>query len=127
MRRLFLGLTQTQVGQALCATEGPAYSQSAICRYERGTNYLSPSVIKLVRRFEKLDITPRSAMKIRPVLEKWLQEAEAKYQQGQILPTGVDYVNLSAGKIRKRRTFFSAEALAILNNRFDQNSHPSGM
>lgn len=33
MRRLVLGLTQTQVGQALCATEGPAYSQSAICRY----------------------------------------------------------------------------------------------
>lgn len=66
-------------------------------------------------------------MKIRPVLEKWLQDAEAKYQQGQIQPSGVDYVNLSAGKIRKRRTFFSAEALAILNSRFDQNSHPSGM
>lgn len=66
-------------------------------------------------------------MKIRPVLEKWLREAEAKYQQGQILPAGVDYVNLtSAGKIRKRRTFFSAEALAVLNSRFDQNSHPAG-
>lgn len=34
IRRLSLGLTQTQVGQALTATEGPAYSQSAICRYE---------------------------------------------------------------------------------------------
>ena len=32
IRRLALGLTQTQVGQALSATEGPAYSQSAICR-----------------------------------------------------------------------------------------------
>lgn len=31
-RRLSLGLTQTQVGQALSVTEGPAYSQSAICR-----------------------------------------------------------------------------------------------
>ncbi|XP_024147878.1 POU domain, class 6, transcription factor 1 isoform X2 [Oryzias melastigma] len=30
IRRLSLGLTQTQVGQALTATEGPAYSQSAI-------------------------------------------------------------------------------------------------
>lgn len=36
IRRLSLGLTQTQVGQALTATEGPAYSQSAICRYQRG-------------------------------------------------------------------------------------------
>ena len=33
MRRLSLGLTQTQVGQALSATEGPSYSQSAICRW----------------------------------------------------------------------------------------------
>ena len=30
--RLSLGLTQTQVGQALSAREGPSYSQSAICR-----------------------------------------------------------------------------------------------
>lgn len=36
IRRLSLGLTQTQVGQALTATEGPAYSQSAICRYRHG-------------------------------------------------------------------------------------------
>lgn len=32
MKRLSLGLTQTQVGQALSLTDGPAYSQSAICR-----------------------------------------------------------------------------------------------
>ncbi len=32
MKRLSLGLTQTQVGQALSLSEGPAYSQSAICR-----------------------------------------------------------------------------------------------
>ncbi|VEL32677.1 unnamed protein product [Protopolystoma xenopodis] len=32
MKRLSLGLTQTQIGQALTSTEGPAYSQSAICR-----------------------------------------------------------------------------------------------
>jgi len=110
MRRLVLGLTQTQVGQALSATEGPAYSQSAICR------------------FEKLDITPRSAMKIRPVLETWLKEAEEKQQDAQ--HTGFEYFGsvLSAvgGKIRKRRTFFSSEALLILNTRFERNSHPSG-
>ncbi|KAF2348733.1 POU-specific domain, partial [Trinorchestia longiramus] len=58
IRRLSLGLTQTQVGQALSITEGPAYSQSAICR------------------FEKLDITPKSAQKIKPVLERWMEEAE---------------------------------------------------
>lgn len=45
LRRLSLGLTQTQVGQALSVTEGPAYSQSAICRfvftiYENSTVYV---------------------------------------------------------------------------------------
>ncbi len=32
MKRLSLGLTQTQIGRALTAADGPAYSQSAICR-----------------------------------------------------------------------------------------------
>lgn len=61
MRRLSLGLTQTQVGVLLSATEGPSYSQSAICR------------------FEKLDITPKSAQKIKPVLERWMKEMEDKH------------------------------------------------
>ena len=29
-----------------------------------------------MRRFEKLDITPKSAMKIKPVLEKWMREID---------------------------------------------------
>ena len=33
IRRLSLGLTQTQIGLSLSATEGPSYSQNAICRY----------------------------------------------------------------------------------------------
>lgn len=30
-------------------------------------------------RFEKLDITPKSAQKIKPVLERWMKEAEERY------------------------------------------------
>jgi hypothetical protein len=30
-------------------------------------------------RFEKLDITPKSAQKIKPVLEMWMKEAEERY------------------------------------------------
>ncbi|CAF0920418.1 unnamed protein product [Didymodactylos carnosus] len=62
LRRLVLGLTQTQVGLALTAQRGPSYSQSAICR------------------FEKLDITPKSATKINPVLEQWMPDAEVKFR-----------------------------------------------
>lgn len=85
-------------------------------------------------RFEKLDITPRSALKIRPILEKWLRDAEEKQQQGGPVPApptnGLEYLicsNTSAGKIRKRRTFFSAEALVILTAYFEKSAHPTGI
>ncbi|XP_071803423.1 uncharacterized protein [Asterias amurensis] len=117
IRRLSLGLTQTQVGQALSATEGPAYSQSAICR------------------FEKLDITPKSAQKIKPVLERWMQEAEERHKNG--LSQLSDYIgrldtsflystHSEPSKKRKRRTSFTPQALEYLGTQFDKNTHPSG-
>ncbi len=53
IRRLSLGLTQTQVGQALSATEGPSYSQSAICRYD--ISYALYLMEKLLTNFGFLD------------------------------------------------------------------------
>lgn len=106
IRRLSLGLTQTQVGQALSATEGPSYSQSAICR------------------FEKLDITPKSAQKIKPVLERWMKEAEERYKNG--AHTLTEFIGSETTKKRKRRTSFTPSALESLNQFFDKNTHPSG-
>uniref|UniRef100_A0A673JT15 POU domain protein n=1 Tax=Sinocyclocheilus rhinocerous TaxID=307959 RepID=A0A673JT15_9TELE len=106
IRRLSLGLTQTQVGQALSATEGPAYSQSAICR------------------FEKLDITPKSAQKIKPVLERWMAEAEARHRSG--MQNLTEFIGSEPSKKRKRRTSFTPQALEILNSHFEKNTHPSG-
>ncbi|XP_068266914.1 POU domain, class 6, transcription factor 1 [Nyctibius grandis] len=106
LRRLSLGLTQTQVGQALTATEGPAYSQSAICR------------------FEKLDITPKSAQKLKPVLEKWLSEAELRNQEGQ--QNLMEFVGGEPSKKRKRRTSFTPQAIEALNAYFEKNALPTG-
>lgn len=106
IRRLSLGLTQTQVGQALSATEGPAYSQSAICR------------------FEKLDITPKSAQKIKPVLERWMLEAEERYKNG--MQNLTEFIGSEPSKKRKRRTSFTPQALELLNKFFERNTHPSG-
>ncbi|XP_036312363.1 POU domain, class 6, transcription factor 1 isoform X4 [Pipistrellus kuhlii] len=106
IRRLSLGLTQTQVGQALTATEGPAYSQSAICR------------------FEKLDITPKSAQKLKPVLEKWLNEAELRNQEGQ--QNLMEFVGGEPSKKRKRRTSFTPQAIVALNAYFEKNPLPTG-
>ena len=111
LRRLALGLTQTQVGQALSVTRGPAYSQSAICR------------------FEKLDITPKSASKIKPVLEKWMRDAEFQYADRLKTDTAnfEDLINDLNNKKRKRRTSFTPRALEKLNDAFELNTHPSGM
>jgi class 6 POU domain transcription factor len=106
LRRLSLGLTQTQVGQALCTTEGPSYSQSAICR------------------FEKLDITPKSAQKIKPVLENWMTDAEERLKNGG--QTVMDFIGNESNKKRKRRTSFAPLELEHLNHFFQTNTHPTG-
>ncbi|XP_052398375.1 POU domain, class 6, transcription factor 2-like [Carassius gibelio] len=142
IRRLSLGLTQTQVGQALSATEGPAYSQSAICRHtilrshfflpqeaqentiaSNLTGKLNPGLL-YPARFEKLDITPKSAQKIKPVLERWMAEAEARHRSG--MQNLTEFIGSESSKKRKRRTSFTPQALEILNSHFEKNTHPSG-
>ncbi|XP_051784739.1 POU domain, class 6, transcription factor 2 [Erpetoichthys calabaricus] len=142
IRRLSLGLTQTQVGQALSATEGPAYSQSAICRHtilrshfflpqEAQENTIASSLTAKLNpgllypaRFEKLDITPKSAQKIKPVLERWMAEAEARHRSG--MQNLTEFIGSEPSKKRKRRTSFTPQALEILNGHFEKNTHPSG-
>ncbi|CAH2283285.1 POU domain, class 6, transcription factor 2 isoform X1 [Pelobates cultripes] len=142
IRRLSLGLTQTQVGQALSATEGPAYSQSAICRHtilrshfflpqEAQENNIASSLTAKLNpgllypaRFEKLDITPKSAQKIKPVLERWMAEAEARHRAG--MQNLTEFIGSEPSKKRKRRTSFTPQALEILNAHFEKNTHPSG-
>lgn len=43
-----------------------------------GTCKFSNIQIYVRYRFEKLDITPKSAQKIKPVLERWMKEAEER-------------------------------------------------
>lgn len=87
--RLSLGLTQSQVGHELSTLNGPCYSQSAICRLVLSVCccftvlYYSQCFF----RFEKLDITPKSAKKIKPVLENWMRDAEEKFRRNK-LPIG---------------------------------------
>ena len=75
-------------------------------------------------RFEKLDITPKSAQKIKPVLEKWMQEAEERYKSG--VHNLTELIGNEPSKKRKRRTSFTPQALEVLNEYFERNSHPSG-
>ncbi|XP_019873412.2 POU domain, class 6, transcription factor 2 isoform X2 [Aethina tumida] len=125
LRRLSLGLTQTQVGQALSVTEGPAYSQSAICSALASQMFAAAQLSSQQQAmFEKLDITPKSAQKIKPVLERWMKEAEERYKSGQNHLT--DFIGIEPSKKRKRRTSFTPQALELLNAHFERNTHPSG-
>lgn len=75
-------------------------------------------------RFEKLDITPKSAQKIKPVLERWMAEAEARHRAG--VQNLTEFIGSEPSKKRKRRTSFTPQALEILNAHFEKNTHPSG-
>lgn len=76
-------------------------------------------------RFEKLDITPKSAQKIKPVLEKWLVEAEAKHK---LVGNSVnEAATVERAKKRKRRTSFTPQSVELLTQYFMKNTHPSGV
>lgn len=88
--------------------------------------WLVPSLqICLSLRFEKLDITPKSAQKIKPVLERWMAEAEERYKNG--MQNLTEFIGSEPSKKRKRRTSFTPQALELLNKFFERNTHPSGI
>ena len=110
--RLSLGLTQTQVGQALNSSvvegeESISVSQSTICR------------------FEKLEITALQVKKLLPALRSWLDWAKHRQSQGLpvIITDGSDQ-NRDIKK-RKKRTVFNKDTQRVLSEEFEQNSSPS--
>jgi len=107
--RLSLGLTQTQVGQALtnsATEEGIAVSQSTICR------------------FEKLEITALQVKKLLPALQTWLQDAKERHKQG--LPIIVqDCTDGKDNKKRKKRTVFNQDTVNALCVEFERQPSPS--
>lgn len=60
-RRSLLGIPQSQAAQALNVYNEPTYNELALARLER------------------LDITPRSAAKMRPALKRFLEDTEIKF------------------------------------------------
>jgi len=110
--RLRLGLTQSQVGQALTQAgqqePGLAVSQSTICR------------------FEKLEITALQVKKLLPALQAWLVEAEQRQQRGlPVLPPDPLELGRDLAKRRKKRTVFNQEMTAALTAEFEMQPSPS--
>ncbi|XP_058884829.1 pituitary-specific positive transcription factor 1-like isoform X2 [Acipenser ruthenus] len=100
LRRIKLGYTQTNVGEALAAVHGSEFSQTTICR------------------FENLQLSFKNACKLKSILAKWLEEAE---QAGALFN---EKVGMNERK-RKRRTTISLTAKDALERHFREKSKPS--
>ena len=100
VRRIKLGYTQTNVGQALAEIHGTDFSQTTICR------------------FENLQLSYKNAQKLKPILEKWLEEAEkagAIHHEEEHSPE----------RRRKRRTTIGVAAKEALERHFQTQPKPS--
>lgn len=99
-RRIKLGYTQTNVGQALAEVHGTDFSQTTICR------------------FENLQLSYKNAQKLKPILEKWLEEAEKQ---------GIQHKEeeQSPERRRKRRTSIGVGAKETLERHFITQPKPS--
>ncbi|XP_077392369.1 pituitary-specific positive transcription factor 1 isoform X3 [Festucalex cinctus] len=100
IRRIKLGYTQTNVGEALAAVHGSEFSQTTICR------------------FENLQLSFKNACKLKAILAKWLDEAELARALNN------DKIGINERK-RKRRTTISLGAKEALEHSFVEKSKPS--
>uniref|UniRef100_A0A3P8XUF5 POU domain protein n=1 Tax=Esox lucius TaxID=8010 RepID=A0A3P8XUF5_ESOLU len=100
LRRIKLGYTQTNVGEALAAVHGSEFSQTTICR------------------FENLQLSFKNACTLKAILAKWLDEAE---QAGALFN---EKMGINERK-RKRRTTISLGAKEALECSFGEKSKPS--
>ncbi|XP_038635533.1 POU domain, class 2, transcription factor 3 isoform X1 [Scyliorhinus canicula] len=110
-RRIKLGFTQGDVGLAMGKLYGNDFSQTTISR------------------FEALNLSFKNMCKLKPLLEKWLSDAENA-------PSDTTLNNLTSlsphlagleglGRKRKKRTSIETNIRVTLEKRFHENSKPS--
>jgi len=101
-RRIKLGFTQADVGTALGTLYGNVFSQTTICR------------------FEALQLSFKNMCKLKPLLQRWLDEADSLNGS----PTTVDKIT-TQGRKRKKRTSIEVSVKSVLENHFQKHSKPS--
>lgn len=99
LRRIKLGFTQTNVGAALASVHGTDFSQTTICR------------------FENLQLSFKNACKLKPILARWLEDAECSGSA-----CGDKF---NAERRRKRRTTIGITAKEHLEDHFLKQPKPS--
>ncbi|XP_072528818.1 POU domain, class 3, transcription factor 2a [Salminus brasiliensis] len=94
-RRIKLGFTQADVGLALGTLYGNVFSQTTICR------------------FEALQLSFKNMCKLKPLLNKWLEEADSTSGS----PTSLDKI-AAQGRKRKKRTSIEVAVKGALESHF---------
>ena len=101
-RRIKLGFTQADVGLALGTLYGNVFSQTTICR------------------FEALQLSFKNMCKLKPLLQKWLEEADSTTGS----PSSIDKI-AAQGRKRKKRTSIEVTIKGALENHFMKQPKPS--
>ncbi|XP_043939421.1 POU domain, class 3, transcription factor 1 [Protopterus annectens] len=101
-RRIKLGFTQADVGLALGTLYGNVFSQTTICR------------------FEALQLSFKNMCKLKPLLNKWLEETDSTTGS----PTNLDKI-AAQGRKRKKRTSIEVGVKGALENHFLKCPKPS--
>nr|XP_013031008.2 POU domain, class 3, transcription factor 2 [Anser cygnoides] len=101
-RRIKLGFTQADVGLALGTLYGNVFSQTTICR------------------FEALQLSFKNMCKLKPLLNKWLEEADSSSGS----PTSIDKI-AAQGRKRKKRTSIEVSVKGALESHFLKCPKPS--
>ena len=101
-RRIKLGFTQADVGLALGTLYGNVFSQTTICR------------------FEALQLSFKNMCKLKPLLQKWLEEADSTTGS----PTNIDKI-AAQGRKRKKRTSIEVTVKGALEQHFLKQPKPA--
>ena len=100
--RIKLGFTQADVGLALGTLYGNVFSQTTICR------------------FEALQLSFKNMCKLKPLLQKWLEEADSTTGS----PTSIDKI-AAQGRKRKKRTSIEVTVKGALESHFLKQPKPA--
>lgn len=100
-RRIKLGFTQADVGLALGTLYGNVFSQTTICR------------------FEALQLSFKNMCKLKPLLQKWLEEADNSTGS----TTSIDKI-AAQGRKRKKRTSIEVTVKGALESHFLKQPKP---
>ncbi|XP_054581340.1 POU domain, class 2, transcription factor 3 isoform X3 [Eptesicus fuscus] len=107
-RRIKLGFTQGDVGLAMGKLYGNDFSQTTISR------------------FEALNLSFKNMCKLKPLLEKWLSDAESSPADPSVsTPSAYPALTEVFGRKRKKRTSIETNIRLTLEKRFQDNPKPS--